>query len=109
MCPQPNGRAGAGTTGGVARRHRCRTILKMFAAGVAVCLLALPVPAAAAPGGGGPAQRIAAGLPQELAAYGPQRLADLATGAGVRVAVLDSGVDGAHPQLRGRVVAGRDV
>lgn len=31
------------------------------------------------------------------------------TGAGVRVAVLDSGVDETHPQLRGRVVPGLDV
>ena len=36
------------------------------------------------------------------------RLAPLATGDGVRVAVIDSGVDADHPQLRGRVAAGRD-
>ncbi|MEU4426527.1 type VII secretion-associated serine protease mycosin [Actinoplanes sp. NPDC024001] len=48
-------------------------------------------------------------MPFELAAYAPERLAGLATGAGVTVAVLDSGVDVRHPQLRGRVVAGRDL
>jgi subtilisin family serine protease len=40
------------------------------------------------------------------AAYAP---GPLATGAGVRVAVVDSGVDGAAPQLRGRVVPGREL
>lgn len=47
------------------------------------------------------------GVPAELTAYSSSRLADLATGAGVRVAVIDSGV-ARHPQLTGRVLAGRD-
>ncbi|MEV0809407.1 type VII secretion-associated serine protease mycosin [Micromonospora sp. NPDC050200] len=40
--------------------------------------------------------------------YAPERLAPLATGAGVTVAVIDSGVDRRHPQLRGRVLDGTD-
>jgi type VII secretion-associated serine protease mycosin len=36
------------------------------------------------------------------------RLTPLSTGDGVTVAVIDSGVDGDHPQLRGRVANGRD-
>lgn len=40
--------------------------------------------------------------------YAPSELAPLATGAGVRVAVIDSGVDADTPALRGRVAAGAD-
>ncbi|GIF22305.1 hypothetical protein Ate02nite_50350 [Paractinoplanes tereljensis] len=40
--------------------------------------------------------------------YAPKNLASFATGAGVRVAVIDSGVDAGHPQLRGHVDDGRD-
>ncbi|HEX5543700.1 MAG TPA: type VII secretion-associated serine protease mycosin [Micromonospora sp.] len=41
--------------------------------------------------------------------YAPERLAPLATGAGVTVAVIDSGVDPHHPQLRGRIAPGADL
>ncbi|GGN88336.1 hypothetical protein GCM10010112_71730 [Actinoplanes lobatus] len=51
---------------------------------------------------------VVSAVPAELKAYAPARLAGLATGAGVRVAVVDSGVDARHPQLKGHVVAGRD-
>jgi membrane-anchored mycosin MYCP len=40
--------------------------------------------------------------------FAPERLAPFATGAGVRVAVIDSGVDATHPQLRDQVANGRD-
>jgi type VII secretion-associated serine protease mycosin len=45
----------------------------------------------------------------EARLYDLDRLAPLATGAGIRVAVVDSGVDAGHPQLTGAVAAGRDL
>ncbi|WP_410810286.1 type VII secretion-associated serine protease mycosin [Micromonospora sp. 067-2] len=48
-------------------------------------------------------------LPWAQQRYDPARLAPLATGAGVTVAVVDSGVDRVHPQLTGHVLAGTDL
>ncbi len=39
----------------------------------------------------------------------PQRVWPFSTGAGVRVAVIDSGTDSSHPQLTGRVTTGFDA
>jgi type VII secretion-associated serine protease mycosin len=47
-------------------------------------------------------------VPLEDQVYAPKRLGALASGFGVRVAVIDSGVDAGHPQLRNRVSQGRD-
>jgi membrane-anchored mycosin MYCP len=75
-------------------------------------LLAPPAPAAArinqcsTPP---PQAQVSRAEPEEVRLYDPRRLAPLATGAGVRVAVIDSGVDAVHPQLRGHVAPGRDV
>ena len=52
--------------------------------------------------------KVSAAEPYETQLFAPQRLAPFATGAGIRVAVIDSGVDAGHPQLRGRVATGRD-
>ncbi|MBO4207358.1 type VII secretion-associated serine protease mycosin [Micromonospora echinofusca] len=49
------------------------------------------------------------GVPWPQTRYAPERLGTLATGAGVTVAVVDSGVDPRHPQLRGRVLDGVDL
>ncbi|TDC31567.1 type VII secretion-associated serine protease mycosin [Micromonospora sp. 15K316] len=49
------------------------------------------------------------GTPWAQQRYAPERLAPLATGAGVTVAVIDSGVDQAHRQLAGRVLDGTDL
>ncbi len=49
------------------------------------------------------------GLSYGPAQIGAERLHATVTGAGVRVAVIDSGVDAGHPELAGRVVASRDA
>ena len=52
--------------------------------------------------------KVSAAEPYETQLFAPEQLAPFATGRGVRVAVIDSGVDDEHPQLRGRVAAGQD-
>ena len=82
------------------------------AAATALAVLVVAAPAhGRAPGCGAapPAGAVGKDTPYEARLYDPARLAPLATGAGVRVAVLDSGVDAGHPQLRGAVAPGRDL
>src|SRR5256885_4907146 len=49
-----------------------------------------------------------AGVPWPQARYDLHRLAGIADGGGVTVAVVDSGVDATHPQLAGAVARGED-
>jgi membrane-anchored mycosin MYCP len=85
---------------------------KVAAAAAAYAVLLVPAPAQARANQcdtvPAPAQ-VSKAEPYEDQLYDPDRLAPLTTGAGVRVAVIDSGVDASHPQLRGHVLAGRDV
>jgi membrane-anchored mycosin MYCP len=84
---------------------------RLAAAAVAVfAVLVAPAPArAAACNTAEPAKAsVFKGTPFEDAVYAPARLAPLATGKGIRVAVIDSGVDATHPQLRGQVLKGAD-
>ncbi|MET8229629.1 type VII secretion-associated serine protease mycosin [Micromonospora sp. NPDC005298] len=94
-----------------------RSIARPVLAGLAASLLsapALPIGAAdalAAPTCATPLApvRPVPAQPWTLQRYDPARLAPLATGAGVTVAVVDSGVDRTHPQLAGQVLAGTDL
>jgi type VII secretion-associated serine protease mycosin len=73
-------------------------------------VLVAPAPARAAACDSAPPAKapVFKGTPAEDAVYAPERLAPLATGKGIRVAVIDSGVDATHPQLRGQVLNGAD-
>jgi membrane-anchored mycosin MYCP len=92
--------------------------VRALLATVPLLLGALTLPAAraaAAPGCGGvPGPAVASstvpadGVPWPQRRYEPQRLAGIADGTGITVAVLDSGVDAAIPPLRDRVLPGAD-
>ncbi|MGA4730989.1 type VII secretion-associated serine protease mycosin [Micromonospora taraxaci] len=96
-----------------------RSITRPVLAGLAAGLLTVPaLPTVAATAGlrvvpacttsRTPASPVTA-APWPQRRYDPTRLAPLATGAGVTVAVVDSGVDRAHPQLAERVLTGTDL
>jgi type VII secretion-associated serine protease mycosin len=51
----------------------------------------------------------ATSVPWPIQRYAPDRLANLADGRGVTVAVIDSGVDARHPALKNHVVGGLDL
>lgn len=52
---------------------------------------------------------VLAGTPWSLRRIQPERVWGLTTGKGVLVAVIDTGVDVRHPQLKGQVIGGPDV
>lgn len=81
---------------------------------VVAASLGLPATAWAAPPEGAcrgdpePARDVIAQLPWAQQLLDPDRVWPHSTGAGVTVAVVDSGVDADHPQLRGKVLPGAD-
>lgn len=94
-----------------------RLIKRCLAVSLALAIPVLvpgPVAVAAAPPGAchnpEPAHPVVRLLPWAQQALEPQRVWPYSTGAGVTIAVIDSGVDADHPQLRrsGKVLRGRD-
>jgi type VII secretion-associated serine protease mycosin len=101
------------------RRIRSRSGRSRLRVGLALCIVVAggvvgtAAPAVAAAGGcsGTPAKpgQVVTQTPWPQLWLDPERVWPFSTGAGQVVAVLDSGVDGTHPQLRGRVLPGLDV
>lgn len=72
---------------------------------------AVPAAAAYAPACQSPSDpgQVIAATPWQQQWLAPERVWPFSTGAGVRVAVVDSGSDAQHPQLSGRVLRGVDM
>ncbi len=92
---------------------RSRAVLAFLASAAVVSagLMLGPVtPAAAAPACENPNDPgyVVAQSPWAQSWLAPERVWPFSTGAGVTVAVIDSGSDGNHPQLAGKVLAGFD-
>ncbi|GAA2830537.1 type VII secretion-associated serine protease mycosin [Kribbella solani] len=91
-----------------------KTVRAAAAAVVLGALAATATPATATPPagqcqnaeGGGPT---VSKMPWATTWLAPERAWPVSTGSGVTVAVIDSGVDADHPQLRGAVLPGKDV
>src|SRR5579859_1850008 len=84
-----------------------RVVLAVAAALAAAVPSTGPAPAQLPQNCAGPGTAAGTSWAQQMLA--PQRVWPLSRGAGVTVAVLDSGVDASQPQLYGRVAAGTDM
>ena len=85
---------------------------RKLAAAAALAVLLLPAPASAqayvACDNVVAQPKAGTATPYEDQLYDLARIAPVADGRGVRVAVVDSGVDATHPQLKGHVATGHD-
>jgi membrane-anchored mycosin MYCP len=90
-----------------ARRAAVAAGLVVGLAAVVLQPLAAPSPAGAAPECTDPGTQVAT-IPWAQAQLGFERAWPLSRGDGVKVAVVDTGVDANQPALRGRVVRGTD-
>lgn len=101
---------GAPEVSSMARRRPITTFALVGA--LLTTTLTLPVPAHAAPeicqNPSDPGE-VNTETPWHQRWLAPQRVWPFSTGAGVRVAVIDSGTDSSHPQLAGRVDSGFDA
>jgi type VII secretion-associated serine protease mycosin len=99
--------------GATSARRRWSALVVAWCVAAATGLLAAPTPAVAAlavaaPKCADPGQPVAI-IPWSQQMLGPERVWPFAKGGGLTVAVLDSGVDARHPQLRGHVLQGFDA
>ncbi|WP_410810130.1 type VII secretion-associated serine protease mycosin [Micromonospora sp. 067-2] len=90
-------------------RRAVRGVLGGMLAALLGTALVAPPPAAAAPPTCGPTGKNAlTEMPWALRRLEPSSAWPLSRGAGVTVAVIDSGVSASHPLLQGQVLEGRD-
>ncbi|MGI5525198.1 type VII secretion-associated serine protease mycosin [Micromonospora sp. CA-259024] len=103
-CPPLSATRPSRRTGRAIRSVLSGTLAALLGSG-----LVAPSPAAAAPPNCGPAgEEGLAETPWALRRLEPSSAWPLSRGAGVTVAVIDSGVSATHPLLKGQVLEGRD-
>ncbi|MET0495338.1 MAG: type VII secretion-associated serine protease mycosin [Actinoplanes sp.] len=90
--------------------RRMRVLVTFVTTALLIVTAAVPAQAAPAPcqSPADPGQVIEA-IPWQQRWLAPERVWPFSTGAGVRVAVVDSGTDASHPQLEGQIEQGFDM
>ncbi|TQS43819.1 type VII secretion-associated serine protease mycosin [Cryptosporangium phraense] len=88
-----------------------RPTASVLVLGAVLASTAVGAPAAAAPGCSNPVRPgpVVSQVPWQQKLFGPDRVWRFSRGGGVTVAVIDSGSDDDHPQLRNAMVPGRDL